>query len=170
MSTKIGLEEIPVINIMSKIDLLKKLGRPQMNLIDLENLSGVGYLFWGMDGDYEESDEDEDKKRKRLNELNQPYKNCKNFNLKYGKLSKSLCELIENYMGFSGYLLLDITSRELMCHIIGQIDKQNGYFEQPEKSKNKREAAIDYQAIEMYVQTEAVQEIYDKYIDLDEVQ
>lgn len=76
--------------------------------------------------------------------------------MKYGKLSKSLCELIENYMGFHGYLMCDLTSRELLCHIIGKIDRANGYFEQPEKVKNQREAAIDYQAIEMYVQTEAV--------------
>ena len=75
--------------------------------------------------------------------------------------------MIESYMGFSGYLLCDLTSRELMCHIIGQIDKANGYFEQPEKVKNARESAIDYQAIEMYVSTEAVQELYDKYIDCD---
>ena len=59
-------------------------------------------------------------------------------------------------MSQEGYLLLDITSRELVCHIVGRIDKANGYFEQPEKVKNLKESAIDYQAIEWYVQTEAV--------------
>lgn len=47
MTAKIGFEDAPMINIITKIDLLKKLGRPQMNLIDLENISGIGYLFWG---------------------------------------------------------------------------------------------------------------------------
>lgn len=49
MTTKIGFEENPIINILTKIDLLAKLGRPQMNLIDLENFSGLSYLFWGLD-------------------------------------------------------------------------------------------------------------------------
>jgi len=49
MTAKIGFEDAPLINVITKIDLLKKLGRPQMNLIDLENISGIGYLFWGAD-------------------------------------------------------------------------------------------------------------------------
>ena len=118
-----------------------------MNLIDLENISGIHYLFW---------DEDDD-------EIEQP-----SFTKKYGKLSKNLCELIENYMSHEGYLLLDITSRELICYLIGKIDRANGYFDQPEKVKNAKEAAIDYNAIEMYVQTEAVQDLYDKYIECDD--
>jgi len=71
-------------------------------------------------------------------------------------------------MSHEGYLLLDLTSRELICHILGRIDKANGYFLQPEKVKNEREAAIDYHAIEWYYNTEAVQDIYDKYIECDE--
>ena len=41
MCAKIGFEDTPLINIVSKLDLLKKLGRPQMNLIDLENIGGI---------------------------------------------------------------------------------------------------------------------------------
>lgn len=118
-----------------------------MNLIDLENISGISYLFWG-----EENEEVPEK----------------SFKKKYGKLTKSLSELIENYMSYEGYLLLDLTQRELICHILGRIDKANGYFEQPEKVKNPREAAVDYQAAEWYVQTEAVSDLYAKYIDCDE--
>ena len=103
-----------------------------MNLIDLENISGIRMLFWGVD------------------EVGS------SFDKKYGKLSLGLCQLIDNYMSNEGYLLLDLSSRELICHIVGRIDKANGYFEQPEKVKNPKEAAIDYQAVEMYVDTEAV--------------
>ncbi len=53
MTAKIGFEDAPIINIISKIDILKKLGRPQMHLIDLENLSGINYLFWDIDDDEE---------------------------------------------------------------------------------------------------------------------
>jgi len=80
-----------------------------MNLIDLENISGIHYLFWG--------DTDEDNIEARPS-----------FAKKYGKLSKSLCELIEGYMSYEGYLLMDLTCRELICHILGRIDKANGYF------------------------------------------
>ena len=131
MCAKIGFEDCPLINIVSKLDLLKKLGRPPMNLIDLENIAGIHYLFWGT------GDED------------------KPFNKKFGKLNKNLCEVIGNYMAMDGYLMLDITSRELICYIIGKVDKANGYFDQPEKVKNPKEAAIDYQAVEWYVQSEA---------------
>mmetsp|Transcript_2175 Transcript_2175/g.3802 ORF Transcript_2175/g.3802 Transcript_2175/m.3802 type:complete len:83 (+) Transcript_2175:874-1122(+) len=68
-------------------------------------------------------------------------------------------------MGMSGYLLLDITCREIVCHIVGKLDKANGYFEQPEKLKNKLEAKIDYQAAEAYVLYHAVQDIQTKYLD-----
>ena len=59
-------------------------------------------------------------------------------------------------MGFNGYLLLDISRRELICHIVGKIDTANGYFDQPIKVKNPSEAKIDYQAAEAYVMYEAV--------------
>ena len=146
MTAKISFESCPLINVVSKCDLLGQLGRPQMNLIDLENLSGLHYLFWGMG-------EDEDDSKFGA------------FNKKYAKLTNGLCELIENYAGMSGFLLLDIHTKEMLAHLIGQVDKSNGYFNQPEKVKNEREAAIDYNAIELFVSTEAVQMLYDKYVD-----
>mmetsp|Transcript_2175 Transcript_2175/g.3800 ORF Transcript_2175/g.3800 Transcript_2175/m.3800 type:complete len:188 (+) Transcript_2175:205-768(+) len=56
MTAQISLSDkaIPIINLISKIDLLGKLGRPQMNLIDLENLSGISYLYWDPYGDEED--------------------------------------------------------------------------------------------------------------------
>ena len=67
-------------------------------------------------------------------------------------------------MGWHGYLLCDLESRELVCHIIGKIDKANQYFAQPERLQNKREQSIDYEAIEDFVLHDAVDQIYDKYI------
>lgn len=55
MTAKIAFADCPLINIVSKLDLLGKLGRPQMNLIDLENLSGISYLFWGV-GEYDDEE------------------------------------------------------------------------------------------------------------------
>lgn len=109
MTAKIAFEDAPVINIVSKLDLLKKLGRPQMNLVDLENLSGLHYMFW----DFGDDDGDTP---------------AKAFDRKYGALTRSLADLIESYMNFNGYLLCDISCKELLVHIIGQLDKSNGYF------------------------------------------
>ena len=53
-----------------------------MNLIDLENLSGLHYLFWGIGYD---SDEESSIKVPKIKQ---------SFNKKYGKLTKGLCELI----------------------------------------------------------------------------
>lgn len=144
MTAKISFSQSPIINIISKIDLLGKLGRPQMNLIDLENLSGLHYLFWGLG---EDSDEDDSLPPRHLRK----YTPQQLFNNKYGKLTKGLCELIENWAGMSGYMLLDLTSRELLCYIIMQIDKSNGYFDQPEKVKNEKEMAIDYETVDRFV-------------------
>jgi hypothetical protein len=93
-----------------------------MNLIDLENISGINYLFWG-----------------EINEEEQ-----KPFDKKYGKLSKCLVELIEGYMSNEGYLLLDLNSRELICYILMKIDKSNGFFDHPMRVKNEKESKIDY--------------------------
>jgi hypothetical protein len=93
-----------------------------MNLIDLENISGINYLFWGEINDEEQ----------------------KPFDKKYGKLSKCLVELIEGYMSNEGYLLLDLNSRELICYILMKIDKSNGFFDHPIRVKNEKESKIDY--------------------------
>ena len=119
MTAKIAIGDYPMINIMTKIDILKNLGRPQMNLDDLENLSGLSFLFWGL-GDDDDSEEEGGTPKKTKMDA---------FNKKYGKMSKSLCDVVENYMGFTGFLLMDLSCRELLCHAIGQFDKANGYFE-----------------------------------------
>ena len=71
-----------------------------MNLIDLENLSGLHYMYW----DFGDDDGDTP---------------AKAFDRKYGALTRSLADLIESYMNFSGYLLCDISCKELLVHIIG---------------------------------------------------
>ena len=58
MTAKIGFDDAPLLNVVSKMDLLGKLGRPQMNIMDLENFSGLSYLFWGADGDFGDDDDE----------------------------------------------------------------------------------------------------------------
>ena len=88
----IGLE-MPFINAVSKIDLLKTFGRPDMGLSFYSSISGLEYLF------FEETNEGS------------------SFNKKYGKLSRSLCEVIEKFSMVS-FSLIDITNKFCICNII----------------------------------------------------
>ena len=95
----IGME-MPFINTISKIDLLKTLGRPGMNLSFYSAISGLKYLF------FETQDEELMKKP---------------FMKKYGKLSTELCELIEKF-NLVSYSMLDITNKMSICHLVMQMD------------------------------------------------
>lgn len=82
LSAIIGLE-MPFINVISKIDLLRNFGRPDMHLTFYGNLAGLEHMFY-----FDKNSDNE-------------------FERKYGKLTSSLSQVIENY-GLVGYSLLDI--------------------------------------------------------------
>ena len=51
-----------------------------------------------------------------------------------------------------------------MSHAIMKIDKANTYFEQEFRLSNKKETALDYEAIEQYfLSSEAVMDLEDRY-------
>jgi hypothetical protein len=99
--------ELPFINAISKIDLLGKLGRPEMGLSFYQSISGLKYSF-GFDDD----------------DANNP------FAKKYGKLSRELCDVVERY-NLVSYTMIDITNKLLMANVVMQMDSQNGYFYDP---------------------------------------
>jgi len=142
LTALIGME-MPFINVISKIDLLKTLGRPDMNLSYYSAISGLKYLFFG------ENDNDTA------------------FGKKYGKLTTNLCDVIENF-SLVGYTLLDIHNKFSMCNVLMLVDKSNGYFHDPEKVKNPKEREIDYEAIEDYFRTEGIMDIEEKYLENDD--
>lgn len=123
----IGME-MPFINVISKIDLFKTLGRPDMNLSFYNTLNGLEYLYFGED------------------EKETP------FSKKFGKLTKSLCEIVDKF-SLIGYSLLDIHDKFSMCNILMMIDKGNGYFYDSQKMQNPKEREIDYDSIENYFRT-----------------
>jgi GTPase SAR1 family protein len=72
--------EVPFLNFITKVDLLGQMGRPDMNLMFYHGTTyGLKYLFFG---EYTEAEQKIVKK---------------NFNYRYSRLTKSLCELLENY-------------------------------------------------------------------------
>ena len=133
LSSSMGVE-IPFINLITKVDLLKRMGRPDMNLMFYNGTtSGLKYLFFG---EYEES-----KTVKRLSAQGTT------FSQKYSTLTKNVCELLENYQKVS-FTLLDCTNQMSLTHAVYKIDKANSYFDQPQRAENPKETHLDYEAIE----------------------
>ena len=124
LTALIGMD-MPFINAISKIDLLKQFGRPDMNLSFYGSISGLHLLFFGEDS------------------------NETPFQKKYGKLSRSLCEVVDKF-NLVGFCIVDIHDKVSMCNIIMQIDKANGYFYDPEKTSNPKEMEIDYDSVREY--------------------
>ena len=87
LTSIIGME-MPFINAITKIDLMKDYGRPDMNLSYYSSISGLKYLFF------------EDP----------THENKSPFNKKYGKLTRSVCEVIENF-NLVGFSLIDINNK-----------------------------------------------------------
>lgn len=74
----IGME-LPMLNLITKVDLIAKMGRPDMNLMFYEGCTnGLKYLF------FDEFENAEDMQ-------------VSAFTKRFGAMTKSLCELIENY-------------------------------------------------------------------------
>lgn len=80
LSAIIGME-MPMLNLISKVDLIAKMGRPDMNLMFYEGCTnGLKYLFFA---EYETATE---------NSLDDSP-----FTRRFSSLTKSLCELVEGY-------------------------------------------------------------------------
>jgi hypothetical protein len=115
LTAVVGIE-LPLINLITKVDMLAKLGRPDMPLDFYEGCTnGLKYLFFG---EFEqaksgESATSEDK--------------LSPFQARFSMLTKNLCELIENYSQVS-LGLCDITNKISVTHSLMKIDKANNYW------------------------------------------
>jgi len=127
LTATIGFD-MPFLNVISKLDLLKQMGRPDMGLDFYSSCSGLKYLFFGA--------EDEQSP----------------LSIKYHKLTSSLCDLIDTKGGV-GFCLLDISDKYLLSHVVGQLDKGNGFHYSDVKNGNEKEMQIDYEAIATYIET-----------------
>ncbi|KAJ7525523.1 hypothetical protein O6H91_17G054700 [Diphasiastrum complanatum] len=92
--------ELPHINVLSKIDLIESYGKLAFNLDFYTDVQDLSYL---------------------QNHLDQDPRSAK-----YRKLTKSLCELIEDYSLVS-FTTLNIQDKESVMDIVKLIDKSNGY-------------------------------------------
>ncbi|KAJ3684717.1 hypothetical protein LUZ61_013881 [Rhynchospora tenuis] len=133
LSTMIHLE-LPHINVLSKIDLIESYGKLAFNLEYYTDVEDLSYLQHHLDQDPRSA--------------------------KYRKLTKELCNVIEDY-NLVNFSTLDIQDKESVGNLVKLIDKSNGYIF----------SSIDSSAIEFskiaagpldwdYYRTLAVQEKY----------
>lgn len=93
--------ELPHINVLSKIDLIGKYGKLAYNLEFYMDVQDLSYLQHDLDQDPR--------------------------SMKYRKLTKGLCDVIEDF-GLVNFTTLDIQDKESVGNLVKLIDKSNGYI------------------------------------------
>uniref|UniRef100_A0A7I4C3J4 GPN-loop GTPase 2 n=1 Tax=Physcomitrium patens TaxID=3218 RepID=A0A7I4C3J4_PHYPA len=99
LSTMLHLE-LPHINVLSKIDLIESYGKLAFNLDFYTDVQDLSYLQGYLDSDPRSA--------------------------KYRKLTKELCEVVEDY-GLVSFTTLNIQDKESVMDLLRIIDKSNGY-------------------------------------------
>jgi len=92
--------ELPHINVLSKMDLIESYGKLAFNLEFYTDVQDLSYLQQYLDQDPRSA--------------------------KYRKLTKALCEMIEDFSLVS-FATLDIQDKESVGNLVKLIDKANGY-------------------------------------------
>jgi GTPase SAR1 family protein len=109
--------ELPHVNVLSKMDLIKQYGNLKFNLDFYTDVLDLGYLAESI-GEEEEGEA----------KANTPAKAVKfNFSKKFKKLNEKISELVQDYSLVS-FLTLNIQKRQSVIRCIQQIDKANGYL------------------------------------------
>ncbi|KAK6939725.1 GPN-loop GTPase [Dillenia turbinata] len=100
LSTMLHLE-LPHVNVLSKIDLIESYGKLPFNLDFYTDVQDLSYLQHVLDQDPRSA--------------------------KYGKLTKELCQVIEDY-SLVNFTTLAIQDKESVGNLVKLIDKTNGYI------------------------------------------
>nr|KAJ0209873.1 hypothetical protein LSAT_V11C400219160 [Lactuca sativa] len=100
LSTMLHME-LPHVNVLSKIDLIENYGKLAFNLDFYMDVQDLSYLQHHLDQDPRSS--------------------------KYRKLTKELCEVIEDF-GLVNFTTLAIQDKESVTNLVKLIDKTNGYI------------------------------------------
>ncbi|CAA7396736.1 unnamed protein product [Spirodela intermedia] len=93
--------ELPHINVFSKIDLIESYGKLAFNLEYYTDVQDLSYLQYHLDQDPRSA--------------------------KYRKLTKELCDVIEDF-SLVNFTTLDIQDKESVGNLVKLIDKSNGYI------------------------------------------
>ncbi|KAL8250980.1 hypothetical protein R6Q59_034673 [Mikania micrantha] len=135
LSTMLHME-LPHVNVFSKIDLIESYGKLPFNLEFYTDVEDLSYLQHHLDQDPRSS--------------------------KYRKLTKELCEVVEDF-GLVNFTTLAIQDKESVTNLVRLIDRSNGYIFQGIDA-----SAVEFSKIAIgqtdwdYYRTAAVQEKYMK--------
>ncbi|XP_057249292.1 GPN-loop GTPase QQT1 [Beta vulgaris subsp. vulgaris] len=140
LSTMLHME-LPHVNVFSKIDLIESYGKLAFNLDYYTDVQDLSYLQQSLDQDPRAA--------------------------KYRKLTKELCEVIENF-SLVNFTTLDIQDKESVGNLVKLIDKTNGYI-----FAGIDESAVEFSKVAVrqvdwdYYRVAAVQEKYMKDDDFE---
>mmetsp|Transcript_17881 Transcript_17881/g.29378 ORF Transcript_17881/g.29378 Transcript_17881/m.29378 type:complete len:220 (-) Transcript_17881:16-675(-) len=101
LSTMLHLE-LPHINILSKIDLMKRFGKLAFSLDYYTEVQDLSYLLEHLDSDP--------------------------FSQRFSSLNRALCELVEDY-GLISFQTLNISNKNSALKVLKEIDKVLGYVQ-----------------------------------------
>lgn len=137
LSTMLQLE-LPHVNVLSKIDLIEKLGKLDLGLEFYTTATDLDYLHHAL--------QREDKSGR------------------FSELNKAMCEVIEDFSLVS-FTTLNINDKESVARLVKLIDKSNGYVYSALDGDSSLLAAIATADVDFeYYRVAAVQE---KYMDTD---
>lgn len=116
LSIMIALE-LPHLNVLSKMDLLQSYDRLRYSLEFYTTLSDLTRLADDVQDELARTQHDNDDSDSIL----------KTRNMKYFKLNKALCDLLEDY-NLVGFYSLAIEDKESLAHLSKVIDRANGFI------------------------------------------
>mmetsp|Transcript_20684 Transcript_20684/g.57737 ORF Transcript_20684/g.57737 Transcript_20684/m.57737 type:complete len:313 (-) Transcript_20684:887-1825(-) len=137
LSTMLHLE-LPHINVLSKIDLVRQYGKLDFNLDFYLEVQNLKYLVRTMG----ESP----------------------FNKRYRKLSQALCEVVED-MGLLSFVPLAIQDKQAVQHVLGLADKANGAVYASLAGRSPYPPEFIYGASFQGSETDMWSDYQEKYID-----
>eukprot|EP00798_Chlamydomonas_sp_ICE-L_P015014 gene15014-21083_t len=136
--------EMPHINVLSKVDLLRQYGQLDFQLDFYTEVQDLGYLVAIMERG--------------------PLKQGSHFAKKYRKLSEGLCGVVEEY-GLVSYIPLAIQDQRSVKSVLEQADKANGFVMANLASKSPYpEFVYGYTSQN---ETDALMSYQEKYVDGD---
>eukprot|EP00249_Psilotum_nudum_P009153 c21740_g1_i3 orf=390-1070(+) len=135
--------ELPHINVLSKIDLIESYGKLDFNLDFYTEVQDLSYLQYCLDQNLHSA--------------------------KYRKLTKELCELIEDFSLVS-FTTLDIQDKQSVANLVKLIDKTNGYIFASIEGDVNEFAKIAARSLDWDNSVEAVQERYMHDRDIGDVE
>jgi hypothetical protein len=111
--------ELPHVNILSKMDLIKQYGNLKFNLDFYTDVLDLSYMIELLEEEEDVVVEEEIGKKSS--------KTSRNFSIKFKKLNEKICDLIQDYSLVS-FLTLNITKKSSIIKCIQNTDKANGYL------------------------------------------